>query len=82
MRFSCRMMHFGIETVACQSVGSVVGLDRRGQRCGNIEIIGEAAKSLSDLLRDESSYIPWRNLAGMRDKLTHHYVGSYLSSVL
>ncbi len=40
-----------------------------------LEIIGEAAKNLSGALRSCSPEIPWRDLAGMRDKLIHHYFG-------
>jgi len=41
----------------------------------NIEIIGEATKNLSNDLQDSYSEIPWRDMAGMRDKLIHHYFG-------
>ncbi len=41
----------------------------------NIEIIGEATKNLSTELRDSYPQIPWRGMAGMRDKLIHHYFG-------
>jgi uncharacterized protein with HEPN domain len=40
-----------------------------------IEIIGEAAKRLSPTLRTSSAHIPWRDMAGMRDKLIHDYFG-------
>lgn len=35
-----------------------------------IEIIGEAVKRIPDSLRSQYSDIPWRDVAGMRDKLT------------
>ena len=41
----------------------------------NLEVIGEATKNLSDHLRKTSTQIPWRDLAGMRDKMIHHYFG-------
>jgi uncharacterized protein with HEPN domain len=41
----------------------------------NLEIIGEAAKSISDRLRAEHPAIPWRNMAGLRDRLIHDYFG-------
>ncbi len=41
----------------------------------NIEIIGEAVKNLSNDFRDQHTTIPWKNLAGMRDKLIHNYSG-------
>lgn len=37
------------------------------------EIIGEAAKNLAAEWREAYAEIPWRNIARMRDKLTHHY---------
>ena len=41
----------------------------------NIEIIGEAVKNLSDDFLNQYPNIPWKNIAGMRDKLIHHYFG-------
>lgn len=41
----------------------------------NLEIIGEATKYLSEDLRNQYSEIPWKSLAGVRDKLIHHYFG-------
>lgn len=41
----------------------------------NIEIIGEAAKNVSADLKEKYLQIPWRKLAGLRDKLIHHYFG-------
>jgi uncharacterized protein with HEPN domain len=40
-----------------------------------IEIIGEATKRLSTELRDAHTDIPWKSMAGMRDKLIHDYFG-------
>jgi uncharacterized protein with HEPN domain len=38
-----------------------------------IEIIGEAVKRIPDSVRVQYSDIPWRDMAGMRDKLIHDY---------
>jgi uncharacterized protein with HEPN domain len=38
-----------------------------------IEVAGEATKSISAELRERYDRIPWRAIAGMRDKLVHHY---------
>lgn len=40
-----------------------------------LEIIGEAAKNLSKELRAKHKEIPWKEIAGMRDKLIHFYFG-------
>jgi uncharacterized protein with HEPN domain len=39
----------------------------------NLEIIGEATKNLSNNLISEYDYVPWKKLAGVRDRLTHNY---------
>ena len=41
----------------------------------NFEIMGESAKNISDELKSNYSNIPWKNIAGMRDKLIHAYFG-------
>ena len=46
-----------------------------------LEIIGEAAKNLSKELKTKYSQIPWKEIAGMRDKLIHHYFGVNLNLV-
>lgn len=39
------------------------------------EVIGEAARQIPDHVRETNSDIPWREIAGMRNKLTHEYFG-------
>jgi uncharacterized protein with HEPN domain len=41
----------------------------------NLQVMGEAAKKLSVPLRETYSDIPWREIAGMRDKVVHEYFG-------
>jgi uncharacterized protein with HEPN domain len=41
-----------------------------------IEVIGEAAKHIPGSLRKKYSGVPWKNMAGMRDKLIHDYFGT------
>jgi len=41
----------------------------------NIEILGEAVKLLSDETKDKYPNIPWKDIAGTRDKLIHDYFG-------
>jgi uncharacterized protein with HEPN domain len=40
-------------------------------RC--IEVIGEATKNIPDEIRNKYPSIPWRDMAGMRDKIIHGY---------
>lgn len=37
-------------------------------------IIGEAVKQLAPETRQQASHISWSAIAGMRDKLIHHYI--------
>ncbi|GIU71459.1 MAG: DUF86 domain-containing protein [Candidatus Nitrosocaldaceae archaeon] len=41
----------------------------------SLEIIGEAVKNIPDDIKDEHKDIPWKRIAGMRDKLIHAYFG-------
>ena len=47
----------------------------------NLEIIGEATKNLSEALRTEYPDVPWGSMAGVRDRLIHHYFGVNLDVV-
>ncbi|MDI9591317.1 MAG: DUF86 domain-containing protein [Acidobacteriota bacterium] len=46
-----------------------------------LNIIGEAAKRLPLSLRESYGQIPWREITGMRDKLSHDYFGVDLPRV-
>lgn len=41
----------------------------------NLEIIGEATKGLPASFRDNHPGIPWKGMAGVRDRLIHDYFG-------
>jgi uncharacterized protein with HEPN domain len=42
-------------------------------RC--FEVIGEAVKHIPDYLKQKYPHVPWKEVAGMRDKLIHEYFG-------
>jgi uncharacterized protein with HEPN domain len=46
-----------------------------------LEIIGETVKNLSEELKEKHPNIPWKEIAGMRDKLIHQYFGVNLDLV-
>jgi uncharacterized protein with HEPN domain len=46
-----------------------------------LEIIGEAAKHIPQHVRDAHPEIPWRSMAGIRDKLIHDNTSVNLSVV-
>jgi uncharacterized protein with HEPN domain len=41
----------------------------------NLEVIGEAVKSVPQEMRDRDPQIPWQRIAGLRDILIHQYFG-------
>jgi len=46
-----------------------------------LEIIGEAAKNIPRRVRKSYPEVPWREMAGMRDKVSHDYFGVSLLRV-
>lgn len=46
-----------------------------------LEIIVEATKNIPEDVRSSYSEVPWREIAGMRDKLVHNYFGVDLEVV-
>lgn len=47
----------------------------------NLEVIGEATKSISKGTKDNYLGIPWKEMAGLRDILIHNYFGVDLKIV-
>jgi uncharacterized protein with HEPN domain len=47
----------------------------------NLEILGEAAKNISAELQTKHTAIPWKGIAGTRDRLIHNYFGVNLDIV-
>lgn len=62
---------------------SVFSADRKTQDAvvRNFEIIGEAAKRLSNETRQLAPNVPWRQFAGFRDVLIHQYDGVDMAEV-
>jgi uncharacterized protein with HEPN domain len=46
-----------------------------------LEIIGEATKNIPYEVREKYPSVPWKDLAGIRDKLIHAYFGVNLEVV-
>jgi len=46
-----------------------------------LQIIGEAAKKVSDEMKNSYTEIAWKDMAGMRDKLIHDYFGVDIEAV-
>ena len=64
--------------------GFVEGMDLEGFQADDrtasavmrkFEIIGEAAKQIPDEIRQNYPQVPWKEMAGMRDRLVHFYFG-------
>ena len=47
----------------------------------SMEVIGEAAKHVPASVRSKYPAVPWREMAGMRDKVIHFYFGVDLETV-
>ncbi|MDX2217383.1 MAG: DUF86 domain-containing protein [Oculatellaceae cyanobacterium bins.114] len=50
-----------------------VNLEKQSAILYQIVVIGEAVKRLSADFRNQHPQVPWREIAGMRDILTHQY---------
>ncbi|MCF8033716.1 MAG: DUF86 domain-containing protein [Desulfarculaceae bacterium] len=47
----------------------------------SLEILGEAAKKIPDSIRKKYPSVPWKQMAGTRDKLIHEYHGVDLAII-
>jgi len=41
----------------------------------NLQVLGEAVKRLSAPVKQACPHLPWKQMAGMRDKVVHDYFG-------
>ena len=46
-----------------------------------LEIVGEAVKNIPGVIRKKYPEIPWKDMAGMRNKVIHEYFGVKLNIV-
>lgn len=46
-----------------------------------LQVIGEAVKNLSEDVKSRQPQIPWKQIAGLRDKVIHDYFGVNLTIV-
>lgn len=46
-----------------------------------LEIIGEAVKNIPKEVREKYPEVPWKDMAGMRDRIIHEYFGVDLEIV-
>ena len=46
-----------------------------------LEVIGEATKNIPSSFRNKHPSVEWSKIAGLRDKLIHHYFGINLERV-
>jgi len=51
----------------------LVNKDRRLATERRLEIVGEAARNVSEMFQDAHPEIPWRRIIGMRHVLAHEY---------
>ena len=47
----------------------------------NLQVIGEAAKKVPEATRSSHPAIPWKDMAGIRDRVVHDYFGVSLDIV-
>ncbi len=67
---SIQIFTFGFDIAALQEDDKTLSAVIR-----KFEIIGEAAKGLSEIIRKQYPEVPWKEMAGMRDRLIHFYFG-------
>lgn len=69
------------DTHGISRVGVFGSVARNDAVIRSFEILGEAAKMVSPDVRERAPDIPWRRIAGMRDKLIHEHFGVNLDLV-
>ncbi len=67
---SIRLFVWGMDFPAFQSDDKTLSAVVR-----KFEIIGESVKHIPEDMRQMYPHVPWREIAGMRDRLIHFYFG-------
>jgi uncharacterized protein with HEPN domain len=55
--------------------GFLANKEKQNAVVRSLEIIGEASKNIPTTIKTAHPSIPWKEIAGTRDKITHHYFG-------
>jgi uncharacterized protein with HEPN domain len=63
----------GLFVADVDEAGFSANEEKRWAVVSQLTIIGEAVRRLSDEFRDARPNIPWKQIAGMRDRLIHGY---------
>jgi len=79
IREAVRRIKMYTDTMTCDSF--LADIKTQDAVVRNLEIIGEATKSLTTGLRGKYPDVPWKGMAGVRDRLIHHYFGVNLDVV-
>ncbi len=75
--FLADMLHFALEVVeftggvSLETYQGSLQVRRATER--SIELIGEAARRVSEATKEEIADVPWRNIIGLRILLVHEY---------
>jgi uncharacterized protein with HEPN domain len=67
----------GMDIVACEGDAKTSFAVIRA-----LEIIGEATNNIPSTVRQRYPEVPWRAIAGMRDRVIHDYLGSISSACM
>lgn len=53
----------------------ILNIEKQDAILRRLEIIGEAAKNIPEIVRKNYPEVPWRKIAGLRDVVVHAYFG-------
>ncbi len=69
----CKFLKEKSEGIAFAEFDSDIVLKKAFVR--SLEVIGEAVKNIPKGFRNKYFHVPWKEIAGMRDRLIHEYFG-------